>query len=232
MQEPQQIKLEYRPVAGARCRFQVTTKLQQGVGNINVTTDQSYAVEMVIAQEILEVRGDRTFRARYTIESAVMKMGGLSSPVPHQGREVVVTMKPNGEILESSREFPFSNPTFPEGPLAINAAWKGKSEIIIPITERIPQATPQGTLELEYHYTLESIQTFAGTECAVIRTFLPDTHVSVPPDLEQDLKAQGKVYFAFQQGRLMGFSNESRSLIRKGDTEASSIFSTRMNLLP
>jgi hypothetical protein len=225
------VMLEYRPEIGDLYRYNISIKLQQTISENENAHNNEYSVEMVIAQKILDLAGDGSFHAEFIFESGSLQREDSVKTLPSAGKNFFVIMKKTGEIVSSTLPMPFQTPTFPDRALSINDSWKAQGQMTLPPGITFAQSGKDGLLPVPFEYSIERITRMAGTDCVVIKSVCPDTHFTVEPDFEQDIKATGKVYFAHKEGRLIGFNNENRNIITKGEMMVSSTFTSKMHLL-
>lgn len=230
MTEQRSIRLEFKPVKDQTQRYNLQFRSEQEIRQEDGTTALSLWIEMILSQTVAEIFPDDGFRVDYCIEYGSMEKNGVACPFPGTGTSFTIDMKKNGEVVNSSFVIPFSQPSFPEEEITTGARWQRISEVMVPFEAQIPQATSSGKVSIAYEYTLQEIIEMDSLECAVISIVSPDTYLRVGPDIEQVMKSEGKVYFAYQEGKVYSFRNETESTIRTPRAEVLNRIQSTMEL--
>ncbi len=186
--------LRYKAVKGEVCVYRMTmTTLTSVAVDDSTPAENVIETEMIIVQKTLEAKKDRlVFASR--IDSGTMTINGMSQPLPMAGRNIVTTMKPNGEIVEQTgiqNTLQNLQLTFPEHPVRKGSSWR---KLIAP--------TPQVPAELEVRYTILGKEKVGKEECVRIRSRVR-TLKPTSPDMKVDVKAAGTIWFSLDKGRLV-----------------------------
>ena len=166
---------------------------------------QSFAskMEMTMLQEGKKVNPDGSMEVDVTIVSGSIEKEGETAQIPTVGQVITIVMRPSGEIVRTSVNFPFSQPSFPEKQLKVSDNWTGDSQMDIPLFDDEGNQTGTKKADLTYHYTLGGVEQSRGYEVAVINVSCPQTSFDLTEDTTQTITATGTTYFSHKAGRLV-----------------------------
>jgi hypothetical protein len=189
------IKLEYKMEKGEVLEYKSTVHSEQEILEKGQSSTQVSDLEMLLSQEAKDIDIDGTMIVQVNIKKGVLRLEGKEDELPNVGQSIAMRMKKNGEITQSSVDFPFTQPPFPEKIIKQGETWTSQSRVEIP-----GRAEP---VFLTYHYSLWGTKTVNGYECAEIKVSCPETEVMIQENMKQKISAIGTTYFAPQAGRLI-----------------------------
>jgi hypothetical protein len=199
------IKLEYKMDKGEILDYKSTVHSEQEIIEKEQSNSQSSDLEMLMSQEAKDIDLDGTILVQVNIKKGVLRMDGKEDELPNVGQSIAMRMKKNGEIVQSSVDFPFTQPPFPEKIIKQGDTWTSQSRVEIP-----GRAEP---VFLTYHYSLWGTKTLTGYECAEIKVSCPETEVDIQEGMKQKISAIGTTYFAPKEGRLIRSEVETATKI-------------------
>lgn len=200
------VKLEYKMEKGETLEYKSTVHSEQEILEKAETSRQTSDLEMLLSQEAKDIDIDGTIIVQVNIKKGVLRMEGKEDELPNVGQSIAMRMKKNGEIVQSSVDFPFTQPPFPEKVIKQGDTWTSQSRVDIP-----GRAEP---VFLTYHYSLWGIKTINGYECAEIKVSCPETEVLIQEGMKQKISAIGTTYFAYASGRLIRSEVETSTEIK------------------
>jgi hypothetical protein len=223
-------KLEYKPRIGETLRYTISVNYEQFIKEHGIDIEQRYAIEMLMAQKILEVdEREGHFSSEYRIESGTMKSDDAEMPLPGVGEHYVVTMRMNGEMISTSLPLPFTPPSFPREQLHFGDTWSHRSALQLPFEMKVTDSSTE-QLTIEYEFELREIEEIFDRECLVIEVKCPEKTITIEPDFSQTIEGYGKVYFDHNQGILHSFNNRTYNQIKTGEGETELSVTTTMDL--
>jgi hypothetical protein len=229
MENPTAIKLEYNYKKDEVIRYKAFISSEQTIVEHERSTAHNFSVDTIMSARTIDILPDDIYALQYTIESGTITKEQSVMPLPNAGEKFIMEIMKNGEVMRTSLNFPFTQPAFPDGPLAIGYTWEDSSEISFPFEDK-SLAAPY--LSFTYTYTLKELSTLAGQECAIITVTCPETRVNVKENYEMDVSGSGKIYFAHREGKLIGSYIKNTYFIHSPDIEISSKISTKVELMP
>lgn len=190
-----QVKLEYKLKKNEALIYNSTIQTKnEFIQGENKQTQDSIA-EMAMEQLTKGVTPDGIATVDVTIKSGSLKINDKTEDLPNVGQVITMDMRKNGDIIKTSIQVPFTQPTLPEKNIAQGESWTGESKITLP-----ERAEP---VIIKYNYTLKEFQNVSGYECAVISLESPETKIKLNENIIQTLSAKGATYFAHKEGRLI-----------------------------
>lgn len=198
------LKLAYAMQPGEKLRYKTEVVSEQSVQQEGQPAQGfSSTMEMVMVQEGKGVNPDGSMEVEVLIEDGSINKGGQTEKLPTIGTKITIVMKPSGEIVRTSVDFPFSQPAFPEKDLKINDSWTGDSQMDIPLYDDEGKQTGVKKADLTYHYTLTGTEQTKGYDTAVINVSCPETRFDLQEEIQQSITATGVTYFGHKNGRLV-----------------------------
>lgn len=207
----QGITLEYKMKKGESLKYQTIVDSDQFIREGENKAEQKSVLEMVMVQKAIDVAADGTISVDVIIESGTVKRDGETEELPNVGQVISMKMRKNGEITQTSVEFPFSQPPFPSTQIQKGGSWTGTSKVNIP-----GRAEP---ITLTYNYTLVGFEKVSGYDCARIEVICPESKISLAEGVDQKLVAKGTTFFAHNEGRLVHSEVETNTEIMGPDAE-------------
>lgn len=198
------IILAYKMSPGEKLRYKTEVFSEQSVQEEG-QSPQSFSskMDMTMVQEGTKVNPDGTMEVDVAIVDGTIEREGQTAKLPTVGQTISIVMKPSGEIVRTSVNFPFSQPAFPEKSLKVQDTWTGDSQMDIPLFDDEGQQTGTKKADLTYHYTLGGLEQSRGYEVAVINVTCPETSFDLTDDTTQVITATGTTYFSHKAGRLV-----------------------------
>jgi hypothetical protein len=229
MQTPGKIRLEYNYEKDEVMRYKVFINSEQTIVENENSTAHNFSVETVISATAFAILPDDTYAIQYIIESGAITREDTRVRMPNVGQSYIIEMMKNGEIMRSSLNLPFTQPAFPDGPIALGYSWEDVNEISFPFKD---ESLTAPFVSLTYTYKLKELSSLAGQQCALITVTCPDTRITVKENHTMDISGSGKIYFAHQEGKLLGSYIKNSHFINSPETEISSKISTKVELAP
>jgi len=219
---PDQIKLEYKFKKGEVFKYtsviDSTNKIIQNDKNII----QSSTAKMDMDQTTKEINLDGTGTIEVKITKGTVTFEDKTENLPNVGQIVVMKMKKNGEIIETSVQVPFTQPTLPEKRIALKESWTGDSKISIP--------NKKEAITIKYNYQLVEFKNINNRECAVITLSTPPTEFEIEKDVIQKVEAKGFTYFDFNAGTLVKSEVETNAVIKSTMAEIETTSKIKLDL--
>lgn len=198
------IVLAYRMNVGEKLTYKTEVFSEQSVQEEGGSPQGfSSKMEMTMLQEGKKVNPDGSMEVDVTIVSGSIEKEGETASIPTVGQVITIVMKPSGEIVRTSVNFPFSQPSFPEKQLKVGDTWTGDSKMEIPLFDDEGNQSGTKQADLTYHYTLGGIEQSRGYEVGVINVSCPETQFDLTEDTTQTITATGTTYFSHKAGRLI-----------------------------
>jgi|GEM_PF-1006698 len=170
--------------------------------------NNTMASNMELSQELIEKKADGGYRIAVTITKADQKVDGKPAQLQVAiGQALLLTMKPNGQIVEGAADLPTggSQPqmqmVFPEKPVAEKESWSQVAKIQQPIP-----------METTTKYTVE---TLAGDlpgydgKVAVLKSTMGMANQKTTTGEAVTSKTDGKIWFDAAKGRIVQSKAES-----------------------
>lgn len=189
------ITLAYKMTQGESLRYRIGMDSDQQVQEGDKHGTVVSRMDLVMSQKAKSVAPDGTLSLDVIIDTGTVKRNGEATDLPNVGQTISMTMKKTGEVTQTSVDFPFSQPPFPDKPVKVGDTWTGQS------TLNVLEGKPPITLT--YHYTLKGIKKIHGYECAEIDVKSPVSTHDLGEGVTQTLTAGGTTYFAYNQGKLV-----------------------------
>ncbi|MBI2252346.1 MAG: hypothetical protein HYU63_06365 [Armatimonadetes bacterium] len=195
MVQEESVKLEYKLKSGEILEYKTNIESNNDYNDGEKNVQQQSLVEMIMEQKAAMLELDGTAAIEVTIKSGSVKVNGKEEALPNVGQKISMLMRKNGEIIKTSVDIPFTQPSLPEQLVRIGDRWEGESIINLP---QKPEP-----LIIKYYYTFSGFENFLGYHCAVIKIDSPETKIKLDENVFQTLKANGETLFAYKEGKLI-----------------------------
>lgn len=213
----QSITLQYGHVGGNVLNYGLT---------VNTPTPQaSHEIQLTLTQEVNSVTSEGVMDIDTSFSNGSVIINGVTHPFPIQGEVLNTKMSRRGVLIENTAKgqyqellarVGFSSFTsvsgdifralgileFPESPVSVGGTWSVTKSETLPSGE---------SLTVTYTYTLESLVSYGGYNCAQIK-IEAQPHISFYQDfpelrrgmhLNGDVKVAGTLLFAHGEGRIV-----------------------------
>lgn len=213
----QSITLRYGHTGGTILNYELTTNTP--------TSQASQEIHITLSQEVNSVTPDGVMDIDTSFSNGTMIINGVTHPFPIQGEVLNTKMSTRGVLIENTAKgqyqellaragfSSFTSVTgdifralgileFPESPVSVGGIWS------VTKAETLPSGEP---LTFTYNYTLESLVSYGGYNCAQIK-IEAQPHISFYQDfpelrrgmhLNGDVKVAGTLLFAHGEGRII-----------------------------
>lgn len=200
-QEKVALQYKFEPKEKLKYKLNMTTeaKFQTPDGSTRITSMKN---TMELDQELIEKKEDGSFRVAVTITKADQQIDGKPAQLPVPvGNTVLLTMKPNGQVVEGAGEVPAGSQQpqlqmlFPEKPVGTGDTWDQSSKILQPIP-----------LETTTKYVVESMAAEApgyDGKVVAIKSNMAMENEKTPTGEAVSSKTDGKIYFDTNRGRIV-----------------------------
>ena len=198
------VKLRYSQTDKDTATYQVVMDGQTSVFVSEKSNKTSMRTEMFITQKVVDVQGD-VITQLTSIDSGSININGQQSPLPNVGQKSTTDIKANGQIVSTSgfNQIDTKNMQliFPEEDVRIGSSWSNTIE---------PNLQVPVPLNVTYKVlSFEKIKNFA---CVKIASTVRSGKKSTIDGLTLDVKADGFIYFAYKEGKMI--RNEVKSTMR------------------
>jgi hypothetical protein len=194
-----QYKFEPKEVLKYRLNMATEAKFQTPDGSERTTHMKSY---MELSQELLEKKPDGTYRVAVTITKAEQTVDGKAAQLQIAvGTAMLLTMKPNGQVVESAADMPSAGGQpqlqmlFPDKPVADADTWEQTGKIKEPIP-----------METVTKYAVDSLAAempgYDG-KLVSINSNMAMNQEKTPTGEEVASKTEGKIWFDAARGRIV-----------------------------
>ena len=218
------VRLRYSTRPGDSSTYQVVMDGSTSVFVADKSQRTNLRTEMFLTQQVTEARGN-TVNVLTTIDSGSININGQQSPLPNIGQRVTSEMRPNGEILSSSgfQQLDTRNMqlVFPEEPVAVGSTWTSTIEPNL-----------QVPVPLTVTYRVLAFERIKNYDCIKISSTVRSGEQSTIEGLALDVRADGTIYFAFNEGKMIrnDVKSSMRMILRRViDNEPQSII-TKMTM--
>jgi hypothetical protein len=157
---------------------------------------------MQLSQELIEKKADGTYRVAVTINKAEQKVDGKPVQIPVAiGHSILLTMKPNGAVVEGSADLPSAGGqpplqmVFPDKAVGEKETWEQQAKIQQPVQ-----------METKTLYSVENTnQDLPGYEGKVvaIKSSMGMDNQKTPTGEAVNFKTDGKIWFDGVRGRIV-----------------------------
>lgn len=200
------ITLRYGGKAGDQAVYQMVMEGNTTVFVSDREQKTSLTTEMFVTQKVLDVEQDGAIKIMTRIDSGSLNINGTTTVIPNLRQQVVTAMQPNGKILRTegfTQNLNLNNMqlVFPEGPVAIGHKWSHTIEPSL-----------QVPVPLAVEYRILKTEKIKGFDCVKIASEVRSGQKSTIEGLSLDVSADGTIYFAYKEGRMI--KNEVKSKMR------------------
>ena len=198
------VKLRYSKKDKDSSTYQVVMDGQTSVFVSEKSNKTSMRTEMFITQKVVDVQGD-VITQLTSIDSGVININGKQSPLPNVGQKSTTDIKANGAIVSTSGFDQIDTKNmqlvFPEEDIKIGSSWSNTIEPNL-----------QVPVPLEVTYKVLSFEKIKNFDCVKISSTVRSGSKSTIDGLSLDVKADGFIYFAYKEGKMI--RNEVKSTMR------------------
>jgi len=197
------VQLRYTSQAGNKASYQMVMEGTTTVFVADRRQKTDLTTEIFLTQETSEVSDAGVIGLVTTIDSGRINVNGVSSVIPNVGQRVRTEMQPNGEILNTqglnaNLNLSQMQLVFPDRELEIGSTWSNT----IPPSLQVP-------VGLDVTYKIVGFEKIKGKDCIKILSEVRSGDSSTIEGLSLDVKADGTIYFAFEEGMMV--KNEVKS---------------------
>ena len=219
--------LEYKMSPGELLRYRSTVSSQQTIKEEGQEPQKmGSSLEIVMGQAVRAVHNG-VADIDVTIESGSITHDQDELPLDTVGQKISMQMKRNGDVVSTSVDFPFSQPSFPERPLKPGDTWNNTNKMNVPIGEN----GETKSVDLVYKYTLTKFDHINGYDVAVINITCPPVTIDLQPDARQTIQAEGCTNFAHAQGRLVSSTVHTHTEVDVPETSITTDIRVSVELL-
>lgn len=198
------VKLRYSTTQGDSSTYQVVMDGTTSVFVSEKSQKTNLRTEMFLTQKVVDyAKGMVTLLT--SIDSGSININGQQSPLPNIGQKVTSEMKENGEIVSSSgfNQIDTRNMqlVFPDEEVNIGSTWSSTVEPNL-----------QVPVPLSVTYKVLAFEKIKNFDCVKVASTVRSGEKSTIEGLALDVKADGFIYFAFKEGKMI--RNEVKSSMR------------------
>lgn len=202
------ITLEYKMANGELLKYRSTIESHQHITEEGEADLESQShLEMVMEQAVKSSKNE-LYQIEITITEGEISRDGEKMPMPNVGQKIGMSMKKSGDIVATTVDSSFSQPSFPVKALAIGETWTAPSTIEVPLADGGKKSAT-----LNYVYKFSALDRAKGYEVAVIDITCPPTKITFDPEITQTITATGKTLFAHREGRLVSSLVETKTTV-------------------
>ncbi len=222
----EKVLLQYKPDAGTTVKYKMNIKGDTIVTAYGKNQQTNLETDMTIQQKVTGLDKDQNVDMETAILDGKIVVNGTPTTLPNVGQLMTVKMAPNGKILsqtgmDQNGQMNNQQIEFPTTPVGVGDSWTIKME-----------ANPQLPIPMETVYTVEAFEKLGGEDCVRIKSEV-NTSKQNTGSINLDVKAKGKIWFAFKKGYMMQNEVTSKMIMLMqqdlGNGKKESI-TTRMNL--
>jgi hypothetical protein len=186
--------LRYKGTAGDTAAYKMSLAGTTTVFHGERRSSSHMGSEVFLTQKVDRVREDGVMELTMSVDSGQASVDGREQALPVAGRTTRTELSPTGETKGSAEaasgiDLAQLQLVFPEQPLEIGTAWSR----VAPASQAVPVA-------LETTYRIVGFERVGDLECARIVSQVRATGAPTRPGVEVDMKADGSILFAHQQG--------------------------------
>lgn len=197
------VPLVYKFEPKEKQKFKITMNTEAKFATPDGSTrNTAMSNNLDVEQELIEKKDDGNYRVAVTITKMEQTLDGKPSQLPMAvGNTVLLTMKPNGHVVEGAGDIPGSGQTpqlqmlFPDKPVGVGDTWEQTNKV----TQPIP-------LETVTKYTVEKLDaTLPGYDGKVveIKSAMSMDNEKTPTGEAVTSKTEGKIWFDANKGRIV-----------------------------
>lgn len=195
------VQLVYGGTPEAKSQYRMVMEGSTTVYVGDRTKKSAIKTEMYLTQSVIGVN-EGVIELMTKIDSGKINVNGQTTPLPYIGQELKTGMKKNGEVVYADTIVPLDlksmQLTFPTEPVDVGYEWENKIE-----------PTTQVPVTLTATYKVLGVEKVKGRDCVKIASSVRSQKDSTIKGLSLDVKADGNIYFAHAEGKMM--KNDVRS---------------------
>jgi hypothetical protein len=201
MAAPESARLEYKFEDSSIQAFQLITTTKSEFSMFGI--DQKTGSKLILNLHREAEKGTKagTFKIKNVVDSGKIIIQGKESKYAGEGTSTEILMDKTGRILEnldsSGKRVNELQVNFPSKDVKPGDVWGSKAKFDISDI-----STKTQDLDISMLFILKGFETYKGTECAVIETKFETNEVR-EKNLNINIKGNGKIYFAYEEGKLM-----------------------------
>lgn len=203
---PDSIRLEYSFEDNPYQAFQMTTQSKSEFSMFGI--DQAASSELIlnIHREVEKTDRRGLYKVKNVIDSGRIIIDGKESRYDGEGNSTEVLMNRTGKIIEnlseSGKKINELQVNFPDKEITVGSYWGSTAKFdISDITEETKN------LDVAIKFVLKGFEEYDGYKCAVIESRFETNEVK-DRLLKIDIKGNGKIYFAYEEGKLLANFNQ------------------------
>ncbi|MGM0607979.1 MAG: hypothetical protein ACQESP_06145 [Candidatus Muiribacteriota bacterium] len=200
--QPSSVRLEYDFEANPFQAFQMATKTSTELFMFGMQEKTGSELVLNIHREAEPGRRAGTYKVKNIIESGKIEINGEESAYGGAGTSTEVLMDKTGKIIENlsseGKEITELQVDFPDKKVKIGDVWGTTANFDISDV-----AEHQSDFDIAVTFVLKGFENFRGEPCAVIESRFDTTKVE-DDYLKMEVKGNGKIYFAYESGKMMG----------------------------
>lgn len=223
----EKILLKYAPDAGTTTKYKMAIKGNTIVTALGKNQTTTLETAMTIQQKVTGKDKSGNIDLETAILEGKITVNGTPTTMPNVGDWMKVKMAPDGTVLSQTGadDQNVNNNMqikFPSNPVGIGDTWTTKID-----------ANAQMPFPMETVYTVEGFEKVNGEDCVRLKSEV-STSKSGNANLNLDVKANGKIWFAYKKGIMVQNEVSSKMLmVMKNDLGNGKMenITTRMNLV-
>jgi hypothetical protein len=191
------VLLQYSPDAGTTTKYKMNIKGNTIVTAYGKNQQTNLETAMTIQQKVTGKDKDGNIDMETVILEGKITVNGTPTTLPNVGELITVKMAKDGTILSQSGmdQGGMSNNQmqikFPTNPVGVGDTWTTKIE-----------PNPQLPIPMETIYTVEGFEKVGGEDCVRLKSEV-STAKNNTGSINLDVKANGKIWFAYKKGVMM-----------------------------
>lgn len=231
---PDKVKLEYKFDQNRFQAFQMVTTTKSEFSMFGIDQKTGSKLILNIHREVEDGPKTGVFKIKNVVDSGKIIIQGKESEYAGEGNSTEVLMDKTGVIIEDlSREDKKINElqiNFPDKEIRVGDYWGTQAEIdVSDISEKVKK------LKIQMTFVLKGFETYRGQECAVIESRFDSTKID-ERYLNVNIKGNGKIYFAYEEGKLLANFNKLKIHFdvksdQNNEGRLRTIFSTDLDML-
>ena len=191
------VLLQYSPDAGTTTKYKMNIKGNTIVTAYGKNQQTNLETAMTIQQKVTGKDKDGNIDMETAILEGKITVNGTPTTLPNVGELITVKMAKDGTILSQSGmdQGGMNNNQmqikFPTNPVGVGDSWTTKIE-----------PNPQLPIPMETVYTVEGFEKVGGEDCVRLKSEV-STSKNNTGSINLDVKANGKIWFAYKKGVMM-----------------------------
>jgi hypothetical protein len=191
------VLLQYNPDAGTTTKYKMNIKGNTIVTAYGKNQQTNLETAMTIQQKVTGKDKDGNIDMETAILEGRITVNGSPTTLPTVGQLIQVKMAKDGTIISQSgmEQGDMTNNQmqikFPTNPIGVGDTWTTKLE-----------PNPQLPIPMETIYTVEGFEKVGGEDCVRLKSEVT-TPKSNTGSINLDVKASGKIWFAYKKGIMM-----------------------------